>query len=247
MGGTVAMVLRSKGKIRVRHDYKAEATYALWRPGFFKRPCLAGRAHKVPFAPYDYGMVFIDADRKWIGSIQNYGELTRHNISWVFNSDMGTSILPQTPATHPVALRTPYRHGQMRGEQATLLNANGTSLESLKIALEDAQRRASIEREERGWVKLDAPENLEVQLPAAWRLEEFDRCSAEDWNSFIHRLMEHGVYPSREDAEFWRDYLAWCELPPSLTAPFEASHEQTFLEQTLPLAAPSSQRNRLRM
>ena len=247
MGGEVAMVLRSKGKIRVRHDHKAEAVFALWRPGFFKKPALAGRAHKVPFAPYDYGMVFIDADRKWVGSIQNYGDINRQDISCVLDSDMGKQILPHTPASHPVALRTPYRQGQARGEQTTLLNATGTSLENLQSALEDAQRRAEQERKKNRWVKLDEPEELEIQLPAPWRVEEFDRTSADDWSTFIHRLMEHGVHPSPEEISLWHDYLIWRELPTSLAAPFEAPHQQDFLEATLPLAGPSSQRRKPRM
>ena len=241
------MVLRSRGRIRVRHDYKAEATYALWRQGFFEKPALAGPAEKVPFAPHDYGMVFIDADRKWVGSIQGYGDVNHHELPWVLETGMGGEILPLTPASHPVVLKNSYTHDHRRGEQSTPIVSTGTSLDHLRLDLEDAQRRALEERQANGWTMLDDRQYLALDLPEPWRVEEFNRSSPTDWHAFIARLVEHGVSPSREETEAWRNYFSFRDLPESLALPFEAPHRQDYLRKALPKVASPSPRKKGRL
>ena len=75
MGGLVCVALRKNGETTAKVMSTWEADSLFWKRNFFANPKLPAVRESRPFAPEDYGIIAIDADNRWVGSLQGYSTL----------------------------------------------------------------------------------------------------------------------------------------------------------------------------
>lgn len=191
MGGEVAFSIRKNGKQETR-EFSKQAASHISTADFFAGK---GAVHEdwkkaVPrlFAPIDYGLVAVDYDHKWVGSVQDYTHLDTQFFS-------GIRYRRETEHAK-TELSKLFRAGRLlevKGfEDVGLPGSDGFD------AWFSALMQASKSRDEHSL-------QVKVAPPKGWTVVHFPG-NRQGWEEFTKHLVRRGWQFSDEDMSAWEEF-----------------------------------------
>ncbi len=215
MGGLVCVALRQNGETTAKVMSTFQADSLFWKRGFFSNPKLPSKLAAKPFAPEDYGIIAIDADNRWVGSLQGYSTLaTMSPLTIQQELNLATAVATAM-AGKTLVLKTfcrPMEGGQSFHHPTPFTVPSGQigALE-LRQALDQATDQARRELEAQRLVDLDTWKQVSQQLPAGWTIDHFDELQDAGWMALCSKLVDLNWLPSEEELQQWEAHLAYKE------------------------------------
>ena len=191
MGGEVAFAIRRAGKQETR-EFSKHAASQVCTADFFSNK---GPFHqewptmpKVAFAPIDYGLVAVDFDQRWIGSVQDYTHMDTQFFSGLLYRGEG--------AKAKVELGKLLAAGRLKG----LSDIEG-------VELPDGQDFDAWFKHLMKQARKQQAHALRAQVapPKGWTIEHHPN-SKEGWSAFVKDLARHGWEFSSRDIAQWEEY-----------------------------------------
>lgn len=256
MGGFVTVALRQEGQVDCRRCHTSQLAGLFWTDTFFDRPALPKAWVASAFVPHDYGIVVIDADHHWVGSLQGACSLAQMSVQELesdvtSNGQMSATAAAKAARRTPLTLHTfcePLGGGPALHHPTPLPAIAAVTATALRRALKKAQAQAAEDLSGRRLTSLDTWRFVQREAPA-WRLDHFDELKAEGWAQMCQALLDRDWIPSERDAAQWEAYLnhktRYGGAPdgPPLTAglgPLRAVYRRAELEEALAPDAPGA-------
>lgn len=187
MGGEVAVAIRRKGRVSTRVLYKARAC-ELTSSRLFK---MAGPVFDewksepaAPMAPDNYGLVVIDYDQKWAGSIQGYTNTDARFVQMDDQEDRDD-------------LRALWDEGRVLG-----LTEKQYQNSEFKNGFDAFVEKYNQLNPKEKWHSLQ----FYIAPPKGWEIERFDE-DDQGWTKMVHKLLNLGFKFSDRDLAAWDSYF----------------------------------------
>lgn len=191
MGGEVAFAIRSKGRITTRVLHKSAAC-ELTTASFYDKSSQFHtdwkREPAAVFAPEGYGLVVVDFDRKWAGSIQGYTNTDYHYFS-IDRKDDFESLRDLWKERRVLSIRDrEYEPFDQDQDFDTFWDA---------LLRNKEKHRYSVA--------------LNIAPPDGWTIEEFEE-NASGWHEFLERLIENNFKFPANSAQSWNQFFEYHEF-----------------------------------
>lgn len=197
MGGEVAISIRKKGQQETR-EFSKHAASEFSTQGFFQGKGLIHEEWKKltprQFAPIDYGLVAVDYDRKWVGSLQSYTNLDTHYCA---------GLLHRRDADQSKAeLSKLFRAGRL----VSLKGIEGAGLPGDEGFDPWFQQLIALAKKQNVnfFTAKTAP-------PRGWIMEEFPN-NKQGWEAFTKKLVGGGWEFSDEDIAAWEAFADYRDM-----------------------------------
>ena len=211
MGGLVCVALRKNGETtaKVMNTWQADSLF--WKRNFFANPKLPIIRESKPFAPDDYGIIAIDADNRWVGSLQGYSTLATISPLTLQQDAQWAEKVAKAMAGKTLVLKTfcePAGGGQAFHHPTPFTVPSGKiGAADLLKALNKASEQAQQELKANHLVDLDTWKQVSQQLPSGWTIDHFDELEDSGWNGLCSKLVELNWLPSEQELDQWEYHL----------------------------------------
>ena len=256
MGGLVAVAIRHEGNVVCQHISTARLELLFWdtelSPEAFKKAIGAGGGLPSKFfAPFDYGLVVIDFDQRWVASCQGNCNLFSAPSAYVNQDGPMMKALSKAALTTPMTLHTFAEPMGGTGQAFHHPTAVVMSNKDLKQSVDQARGRAKEDLAEKDMVPTGTWEMLSRDPPKGWKTDHFNELTQTGWTGLVQGLLERDWLPSPEEAKQWDAFLAHAAqyqgCPEVLGAAkgFEAFYREQALEERLPVPLQKHPKPRL--
>lgn len=213
MGGMVCVALRKKGKTTACVMHTSQAAGLFWQRDFFFKPSLAPHQDNKPFGPDDYGIIAIDADTRWVGSLQGHSTLASIHPKTLKDDTITATDVAKAAAGKTLVLQTfcePKQGGDAFHHPTPFdLAAGKTTATALREALRGAEAQAKAELKALGLVDVGTMARVEQKLPPGWSIEHFNESSDSSWQGLCEQLLKRNWLPTPEELVQWEEHLVY--------------------------------------
>lgn len=215
MAGDVAFSIRNKGCVSTRLLHKSAAqqvvTADLYRQ---ENSVFSVWAQEPPqvFAPQGYGLVVVDFDTRWVGSIQGYARLDQARMQLNDEKDIEQ-------------LRQLWHEGRVTSNMDDPTNSipRSEGFDDYIKKLKRQQHRNNPCRE----VKFG------VDPPQGWKIQEFSRAPS-GWHGFAQSLVGRGFAFSDQEWAAWDSFLMKIDITDGAHAIRASIEARAMNDQTPP-------------
>ena len=193
----IALTIRKNNRISTRKVEKG-ASRSVVKEGFFKETDNIweewGRKRPTQFAPYDYGLIVVDFDQKWIGAYQGNTLLDRWSGPF-HNSDFYEKNSPSLQE-----LKELWEAGRV--DQITNPKAQPyfEKLKGLSFNEMIENLQGFVNNPKIGLVQLD----FYISPPKGWTMREYE---PDEYAVFLNDLAARQFKFKPQDFKKWREYL----------------------------------------
>ena len=247
----VTIAWRHKGKAQACRLHKSALGVALWQKGVFENPArvlggkksLAGPKNRTQLAPYDYGLLLIDADTRWIASNQSY--CNPHQLHRDEVKDPGMRVLIRDVAVAQGLVLHHFCDDGTKtfyhGHPVNLKHADGRCIDD-DICNTEKSLQADISA--RGWMDVGVSERLSMVLPPSWSMQQFED-NGVGWGGLIDGMLERGFALPSQTVSIWSGFFNQRRMDPLLALRFEANNRLKALEAGIAPTVPGVRGPRL--
>ena len=213
MGGMVCVALRKAGKTTACVIHTSQASGLFWRRDFLSKPSLAPHQDNKPFEPDDYGIIAIDADTGWVGSLQGYCTLASIHPKTLKDDKETATDVAKASAGKTLVLQTfcePKQGGKAFHHPTPFALAAGkTTATALREALRRAEAQAKDELQALDLVDVGIMARVQQKLTPGWTIEHFNESSDSGWQGFCEQLIKRNWLPTLEELMQWEKHLVY--------------------------------------